>query len=148
MTTSRGMAVTPDALRGYIKTLRQRRGWSQDKLAKAMEWSRRAYIDWETGGTKDIKAPQLVRGILALGGSFDQVAAIPEGSTFEDGERIANDWLYKEPRILEAVREIEESPVSHREKAAQLLQIAARMIREGKSIDELLPPGGEPPDQR
>jgi transcriptional regulator with XRE-family HTH domain len=146
MVVTQGVPVTADALRGYIKTLRQHREMSQDKLAKAMGWSRRAYIDWETGATRDIKAPQLVRGLLVLNGSFEQVAAFTDAATFEDGEHQARKWLLEEPRIQAAVRELETGDASRRAEAARTLQAVARLIRQGQPIGSLLPPDSLPPD--
>jgi len=88
-----GTAVSSDALRGYIKTLRVLRKVPQDKLAATIGMGRRTYIDWETGKSKDIKTPFLLRAVKALRGSFDQLVDFPDDATAEDGARLAQAWI-------------------------------------------------------
>lgn len=85
--------MSSDALRSYIRTLRQERKVSQGALAERIGVAPRTYKAWETGGTKDIKAPFLVRAIRYLRGSFDQVAEISDNATSEEGAQMALDWL-------------------------------------------------------
>lgn len=86
----RGLLVTTDsdAIRAYISTLRAGRSLSQDDVAAAMGLARRTYIEWETGGTSDLKAPPLVRAIQFLQGRFEHLGMLI-GGTEADGERLA-----------------------------------------------------------
>jgi transcriptional regulator with XRE-family HTH domain len=92
------------ALRGYVKTLRVKRGATQAELAEHIGMPLTTYKDWERGVTKDIKTPFLLRAVQFLRGSIDQVAGIPEGATAEDGARLADQWLNSPlaPAVAEA----------------------------------------------
>jgi hypothetical protein len=53
----------------------------------------RTYKSWEVGETKDIKTPHLLRAVREVGGSLDQLAAIDDQATADDGEAFARAWL-------------------------------------------------------
>lgn len=52
-----------DALRGYLSHLREENKVSQKTLADAMGIARNTYIAWETGETKDLKVPLMIRAM-------------------------------------------------------------------------------------
>lgn len=52
-----------DALRGYLSHLRKENKVSQPVLAEAMGIARNTYIAWETGETKDLKVPLMIRAM-------------------------------------------------------------------------------------
>lgn len=85
-----------DAIRAYIAALRLGQGYSQDVLADAIGMARRTYIAWETGETKDIKAPPIIRAIKFLGGAFGHLAELDNATEEEAGQK-ARDWLRMTP---------------------------------------------------
>lgn len=94
MTT--GAAVSADAIRGYIRTLRKERKVTQPALAKAMKMALRTYKDWELGNSADIKAPYLLRAVEFLHGSYKQIAGLSEEATTQDGEALARAWVVQQ----------------------------------------------------
>lgn len=95
--------MSADAIRGYIKALRKIRKVTQPVLAKAISMPLPTYKDWERGVTTDIKAPYLVRALIFLHGSVDQIASFSEESTNEDGANLAEEWVSRE-KVVEALK--------------------------------------------
>lgn len=62
--------MTGDAIRGYVIKIREHVGISQDRLAERIGMPVRTYIAWETGETKDIKAPLLLKALQVFGVPF------------------------------------------------------------------------------
>lgn len=91
-----GTTVSADAIRGYIRTLRQERKVTQPVLAKAINMALRTYKDWELGNVTDIKAPYLLRAVQFLNGSYEQIASLPDEATAEDGEALARAWVVEQ----------------------------------------------------
>jgi transcriptional regulator with XRE-family HTH domain len=85
--------MSADALRSYVRTLRQLRNISQPDVADAIGMALRTYKSWEVGETRDIKTPYLLRAVRFLRGSFDQVATIPDSATVEDGAILAHELV-------------------------------------------------------
>jgi len=83
--------MSAHALRGYIKTLRTKRGVTQAEIAEQISMPLPTYKDWERGITKDIKTPYLVRAVQYLHGSFEQIASLSDTATIEDGEALARE---------------------------------------------------------
>lgn len=79
---------TMEAVREYLKALRMGRGMSQDALADAVGLSRRAWIDWESGKTEDIKTGVMVKAIRAVQGAIADVEALADAS-IDEGIRLA-----------------------------------------------------------
>lgn len=105
MVTVGGSVAGSDALRAYISTLRSVQGYSQDAVADSIGIARRTYIAWETGETKDIKAPLIIRAIKLLGGAFGHLADLDE-ATEEEAERKAREWLKMTPEERAQVERI------------------------------------------
>lgn len=63
-------AVSGEAIRGYIRRLRQERDISQPKLASAIDMALRTYKDWETGNTKSLDAAYFLRIMRELLGDM------------------------------------------------------------------------------
>lgn len=75
-----------DGLRAYLRRLREGRDITQDVLADAMGFSRRALIDWELGETRSIKEKQLIRAMKYLGASIEDIDyLIDSDATTEEG---------------------------------------------------------------
>jgi transcriptional regulator with XRE-family HTH domain len=86
-----------DAVRVYIRTLRDAQEISQDTVADAIRMARRTYTAWEAGTEiKDIKAPALIRAIKFLGGAFDHLEEL-ENATDDHAEQLARDWIKLTP---------------------------------------------------
>jgi transcriptional regulator with XRE-family HTH domain len=90
------VSVQGDGVRGYIRTLRDGRGYTQEQLALAIGLKERAYSLWETGKTEEIKATLLLRALRILRGSF-QFLGLLENASAEEGERLARSWLALKP---------------------------------------------------
>lgn len=86
-----------DALRGYISHLREEKGTSQRELAEAMGIARNTYIAWETGETKDLKAPLLIRALRFLSVPLEHLEELVDAETEEEGRALANRWLQFTP---------------------------------------------------
>lgn len=95
-----------DAIRAYVARLRSGSGLSQEALAETIGMARRTYIEWETGATKDIKAPALIRAIKALGGAFTHLGLLDD-ATEEKGRQIADEWLHLSPEQRMQVERIQ-----------------------------------------
>lgn len=91
-----------DAIRAYISTLRAGRGMSQDALASQIGMAPRTYKAWETGETKDIKIPRVLRAIRVLGGTFDHLEEL-DNATEDDAKRLAREWVQLTPEQQEQV---------------------------------------------
>lgn len=126
-----------DALRAYIATLRSRRGLSQDALADAIGMGRRTYIAWETGETKDIKTPLVIRAIKVLNGAFEHLGLL-DNATEEDGRRIADEWAQLSPEQQIQMQRIQSKAQRiielNEHDPARLEQVVAR-LREDASTD-------------
>lgn len=94
-----------DAIRAYVERLRNGRSMSQELLAETIGMARRTYIAWETGETKDIKAPALIRAIKVLGGAFTHLGLL-EDAPEEKGRQIADEWLRLSPEQQAQVERI------------------------------------------
>lgn len=105
METLESTMAYSDALRGYIIELRTRQGVSQKALAEAMGIARNTYIAWETGETKDIKTPLVVRAIRYLGGLLDHLALLD--SAEDQGRTVAREWLALSPEERQQMARIE-----------------------------------------
>jgi transcriptional regulator with XRE-family HTH domain len=95
-----------EAIRAYIMRLRTGQGISQDSLADDIGMPRRTYIAWETGETKDIKAPALIRAIKVLGGAFTHLGLLDDAPE-ERGRQIADEWLHLTPEQREQAERIQ-----------------------------------------
>jgi transcriptional regulator with XRE-family HTH domain len=85
------------AIRGYIVRLREARGVTQEELAGVVDLKRRAYIDWETGRTGDLKAAGMCAAFRYLGGSFEHLRDMARPSaTRADGVELAEMRLREE----------------------------------------------------
>lgn len=96
MPEGRTMAYA-DALRGYLSHLREQRGIPQWQLAEAMGIARNTYISWETGETRDLKVPRLIRALRFFGVPLDYLEKLGEAETEEEGRKLADDWLKMTP---------------------------------------------------
>lgn len=67
-----------DAIRAYLHAIRHARKISQRTLAERIGLSERAWIDWETGKTADLKASVLIKTVAILGASLGDVAQLLE----------------------------------------------------------------------
>lgn len=69
-----------EGVRAYLRTLRQERGISHQRLAKAIGYNKRSLIGWEQGvakkGTNELRQTVFVRAVVALGGSWDHIVEI------------------------------------------------------------------------
>jgi len=88
-----GAMAYADALRGYITRLREKQGVSQRALAEAMGVARNTYLLWETGDTKDLKTPLVVRALRFLGVPLDQLEQLVGAETEEEGQQLADSWI-------------------------------------------------------
>jgi len=86
-----------EALRGFISHLRKEQKISQKALAEAIGIARGTYIAWETGETKDLKVPLMVRALQFFGVPLERLEAIGEAETEDEGRQIADDWLKMPP---------------------------------------------------
>lgn len=66
----------PDALQTYMRELRKQRHLSQHDVAHKIGLSLRAFSDWETGKSEELKGTLLVRLVEYLQGSWDQITRI------------------------------------------------------------------------
>jgi transcriptional regulator with XRE-family HTH domain len=93
----RGGSIVPSTMagvRGYLRELRQRKRISQKALAEAIELSLRAFVDWETGETEDLKGGPLVRAVVFLEGNWEHIQHLVEtGASEEEGREVAARWL-------------------------------------------------------
>lgn len=80
-----------DALRVYLRELRIKRGFTQEKAADAIGWSARSFNDWETGKNDDIKSRFLIRLVLLLNASWDDVSFLELNDvSMEEALRLSN----------------------------------------------------------
>jgi transcriptional regulator with XRE-family HTH domain len=87
--------MTGDAIRGYVVKLREHSGLSQDKFADRIGMPQRTYLAWETGETKDIKAPYLIKALQVLGAPFEHLGRLVD-KRYEDGAQLAERWISRE----------------------------------------------------
>ncbi len=91
--TPKGTAtMSADAIRGYIRTLRLKRGKTQAEAADGAGMKYTTYKDWEYGITKSIKTPNLLRLVRYLSGSIDQIIGMTDDDTDKTGEALAEAW--------------------------------------------------------
>lgn len=93
--------VSAEAIRGYVRTLRQERKISQPKLAEAIKMALRTYKDWELGETAKIDASYVLRAVRFLNGNFDQLADLEDDATQKDGEDLARKWITRDDVLAE-----------------------------------------------
>src|SRR5262245_18601858 len=94
-----------EAIRAYIITLRTGQGISQEKVAEAVGLTRRGYIMWETGETRDIKLPTVIKALEAVRGwacHLSQLATANE----TDARELAGAWLRLEPKERQAFTDL------------------------------------------
>ena len=86
-----------DALRGYISHLREENKVSQKTLAEAMGIARNTYIAWETGETKDLKVPLMIRAMRFFRVPLEHLEELADAETEDQGRQIADTWLKMTP---------------------------------------------------
>lgn len=92
MTLEMGPAV--NGVRAYLRTLRKGRKMSQEGLARAMGFTKRALQDWEGGQTDELKTSFLVRALEVLQGSFDDIRSLVlDNASVAEGRRVAIERL-------------------------------------------------------
>jgi transcriptional regulator with XRE-family HTH domain len=80
-----------DALRIYLRELRIKRGITQEKAADAIGWSSRSFNEWETGKNDDIKSRFLIRLVLLLDASWDDVSSLEiDNISNEDAAKLSD----------------------------------------------------------
>jgi transcriptional regulator with XRE-family HTH domain len=128
-----------DALRGYVSHLRMELGATQADVAEAMGIARNTYISWETGGTKDIKVPRLIRGLRFLGVPLDYLEELEGAETIEQGRKIADGVLSKmTPEQVARAKRIQdkfEQVVKLGEEDPDLLRSVVARLREDAKND-------------
>ena len=62
-----------DQVRIYLRDLRIRQGLSQERAADNIGWSSRSFNDWETGKSGDIKSRYLIRLVVLLKASWEEI---------------------------------------------------------------------------
>lgn len=76
-----------ESLRTYLRALRIKRGFSQEKAAEAIGWSSRSFNEWETGKTEDIKSRYLIRLVSFLEAPWEDVVSFElNQSALEDAD--------------------------------------------------------------
>jgi transcriptional regulator with XRE-family HTH domain len=79
-----------DAVRLYLRELRDLQGITQQDAADNIGWSLRAYSDWETGKTNDIKFRFIVRLVVLVGASWEDISQLElDNFAPDDGARLA-----------------------------------------------------------
>lgn len=123
------------AIRGYIVRLREERGVTQEELAPVVGLKRRAYVDWETGATEDLKAAAMCAAFRYLRGSFDHLRDLSRpGTTRADGERMAEVRLREETAEgLNALRDT----IGQDEFADYLLETEAEAVNQAQVLGKL-----------
>lgn len=95
-------------VRGYIRILRDKRGFTQKEFGPKIGLSERAWIDYETGVTQELKQSTLVRVLDILGVPFEDIRTlILENQSAIQGEALALRRLA--PDVKQRVAELEET---------------------------------------
>lgn len=119
----------PESIGRRIREVRQARGWTQDQLAVAVDVSRSAVAQWETG-----RAGQLTANLTRIAAVLDVgVEFLMHGSHRQAGEEIR---LGDEIALLRLYREC--MP----EDRQMVLRLLRRMAA---TAEKLAPPEGEAP---
>lgn len=103
-------AVSSEAIRGYIRTLRQDRKVSQPKLAEAVKMALRTYKSWELGETEGLDAAFFLRIIRALHGDMEGLTDLPDTATYEDGVTLARGRVTRAEAIATLAPAPDETP--------------------------------------
>lgn len=86
--------MSADALRAYLRALRDGRDMTQEQVAQAIGMVYRSYVDWELGTTKELKATFLIRIIQLLHGSWEHAQKLAKpNATVEQARDLALDAL-------------------------------------------------------
>jgi transcriptional regulator with XRE-family HTH domain len=92
--------MSADALRAYIRTLRDGRKYTQERFAQSIGIGYRTLVDYELGETKSLRDSALVKAVGVLGASWDDVTDLVETELgAEEGERRARLILDKRDPI-------------------------------------------------
>lgn len=95
-----------EAVRAYIRALRDASPYTQKQFAKEIGLSERAYIDYETGETQELKQSSLVRALELLCAPYEDVRDLILGNSNAD---VGRDLAIKrlEPSVQERIRALE-----------------------------------------
>jgi transcriptional regulator with XRE-family HTH domain len=129
--------AAPDALRGYLRELRDRQHISQKDLADRIGLSLRAFVDWETGKTEDLKGSLLVQAIKEVGASWKDIESFTADSTFDDGRAAALRWFAHQHLTVQdagatLIRAAADHAPDQQAEAAALLRRLADLIETGE----------------
>lgn len=95
-----------DGVRAYIRVLRDASPYSQKSFAKEIGLSERAYADYETGETQELKQSSLIRALELLRAPYEDIRDLILGnSDAQSGRDLAISRL--EPSIQERIRALE-----------------------------------------
>lgn len=86
--------LSAEGIYGYIRRLRDGRGYTQQELADLVGVKYRTYVDYENRETKELKQSTLVRAVLVLGGSWAHIEKIiTDDADEEQGRQLAEEIL-------------------------------------------------------
>lgn len=132
---------TGDAIRAYVRTLRDGRA-TQQEVADHLGLSLRAFLGWERGETEDLKGPVLLRAVKFLTGSIDGDVLeqlVSEGADEARGRDLALKWLNAQPSDVRAsIHALHRRPGHQRGIAAKMLNRAADLIDQGENPQRAL----------
>jgi transcriptional regulator with XRE-family HTH domain len=107
-------------VRSYLRVLREEQGYTQKEFGPRVGLSERAWIDYETGETQELKQSTLVRVLDILSAPYEDIRAlILENQSADSGRALALRRLA--PDVQKRIRELEET-----EEGRQALIDAAR----------------------
>lgn len=135
MSDATAEAMTGDAIRGYVATLRKHSPFSQDKFADRIGMPQRTYLAWETGETKDIKTPHLLKALQVLGAPFEHLERLIDRS-YEDGARLAETWISRDQVIAELVPD--DATPEERDRLNRLMELLAEGVPPAEAARRVL----------
>lgn len=111
------------AVRAYIRLLRDKRGFTQKEFGPKVGLSERAWIDYETGDTQELKQSTLVRVLEVLKVPYEDVRTLILGDQDANrGEQLA--LMRLAPDIRSRIEELG----STEEGRAALIEAARRYL--------------------
>ena len=126
-----------DAVREYIRVLREGRNITQEKLGEVIGLSRQAVNEWEKGRTYDIKGSSLIKAVAFLKGRITDVSLLLNASVEQGYEFATKRLSISDIHVIEEEKKfiIETSELLNEEQLIEALELLSNLKQQNKEED-------------
>ena len=123
-----------NAIREYIRVLREGQNVTQEKLGETIGLSRQAVNEWEKGRTYDMRGSSLIKAIIFLKGRMTDVSLLLNASVEQGYEFAAKRLLTSDIHVIEEEKKfiIETSELLNVDQLIEALELLSNLKQQNK----------------